>query len=91
MLKVVRSNRFERDVKRAVKRNLDISKLAKVIDMLAEQKELPAKYKDHALTGNWKGCRDCHIEPDWVLIYKINHNKLLLNLLRTGTHSDILD
>ena len=59
--------------------------------MLAEQKELPAKYKDHALTGNWKGCRDCHIEPDWVLIYKINHNKLLLNLLRTGTHSDILD
>ena len=60
-----------------------------VIDMLANEQPLPEKYKDHALTGDWKGFRECHIQPDWLLIYEINNNELILYLTRTGSHSDL--
>jgi mRNA interferase YafQ len=72
------------------RRGKDITKLEKVVDMLASGKTLPEKYRDHKLTGNWVGYRDCHIEPDWVLIYKIENDILILTLSRTGSHSDLL-
>ena len=59
------------------------------MDMLANEQPLPEKYKDHALTGDWKGFRECHIQPDWLLIYEINNNELILYLTRTGSHSDL--
>ncbi len=63
--------------------------LEKVIDLLAAGKELPARYKDHNLSGDYKNCRECHITPDWLLVYEIKEKELLLYLIRTGTHSDI--
>ena len=60
-----------------------------VIDMLANEQPLPEKYKDHALTGDWKGFRECHIQPDWLLIYKIQNDSLILTLSRIGSHSDL--
>ena len=60
-----------------------------VMDMLANEQPLPEKYKDHALTGDWKGFRECHIQPDWLLIYKIQNDSLILTLSRTGSHSDL--
>ncbi|MCI6652188.1 MAG: type II toxin-antitoxin system YafQ family toxin [Ruminococcus sp.] len=63
--------------------------LKDVIEILASGQMLPEKYKDHNLTGNYYDCRECHITPDWLLIYKINNNELILYLTRTGTHSDL--
>ena len=60
-----------------------------VIELLAEEKDLPPKYKDHPLSGDYVGCRECHITPDWLLIYEINQGELILYLTRTGTHSDL--
>ena len=68
---------------------VDFSHFADVIDLLAHGQPLPAKYKDHALTGNYKGCRECHIQPDWLLIYEVEQEALFLYLIRTGTHSDL--
>ena len=84
---VQESPRFLRDVKRIKKRGLDLAKLRDVVTLLSEKKTLPPRYRDHALTGNWTGHRDCHIQPDWLLIYKIDGDDLLLE--RTGTHSDL--
>lgn len=84
------SNRFLRDVKRMEKRNKDLDKLTTVIKIIASGEKLPDKYDDHAMTGNWKGHRDCHIEPDWVLIYRIEKDTLFLTLSRTGSHSDLI-
>lgn len=81
------SPRFLRDIKRIKKRGLDLSKLRHVVTLLSERQPLPIRYRDHALTGNWIGHRDCHIQPDWVLIYKITDDTLILE--RTGTHSDL--
>ncbi len=89
MLVPVRSGRFKRDVKRAEKRGKDLSKLKDVLVLLIEEKPLPAKYRDHALRSDWIGFRDLHIEPDWLLIYRVADGEL--QLARTGTHSDLFD
>ncbi len=83
------SKRFEKDLRRAEKRGYDITLITTVIKKLANGERLEPKYKDHALIGNYKGCRECHITSDWLLIYQINNNDLILYLTRTGTHSDV--
>ena len=83
------STRFKKDYKLIQKRGNDINLLKKVVAILANGEQLPEKYSDHALTGNYKGYRECHIEPDWLLIYKIEKELLVLGLTRTGTHSDL--
>ena len=87
--KVLFSTQFKKDYKIVQKRHFKITKLLKIIDALANGESLPAKYRDHALTGNWSGCRECHISPDWLLVYKKEADTLILTLTRTGTHSDI--
>ena len=89
MYDVVASSRFKKDLKLAIKRGLDISLLDEVVTTLQKGESLPAKNKDHALTGNYTGCRECHIQPDWLLIYEFSDNELTLYLTRTGTHSDL--
>jgi mRNA interferase YafQ len=76
-------------VKLAIKRGKDMAKLRNLLSLLMEGGPLPPRYKDHPLSGNWKHFRDCHIEPDWLLIYKIEGNDLYL--VRTGTHSDLFE
>lgn len=83
------STQFKRDLKLARKRGLDENLLDDVIKRLVEGKPLPKKNKDHALIGDYKGCRECHVTPDWLLIYSIDNGVNLLTLLRTGTHSDL--
>ena len=90
-LDVVWTSRFKKDYKSAMKRHLDISLLDDVIRTLANCEPLPDKNKDHALTGNYSGYRECHIKPDWLLIYQIKSDLLILTLSRTGTHSDLFD
>ena len=86
---VVKSSKYKRDLKKVIKRGYDISLLDKLVDMLQEGLPLPPKHKDHALKGNWNGFRECHIAPDWLLIYRYEENVLILVLQRTGTHSDL--
>jgi len=81
------TTQFKKDYKKVKKQNKDLSKLRVVIGKLVDQQILEPKYKDHQLTGNWKGHRDCHIEPDWILIYQLTDNTLILE--RTGTHSEL--
>ena len=83
------TSRFKKDYKLLQKRGFDMSKLLDVIDLLREDIELPPQYKDHPLKGNFVGHRDCHIEPDWVLIYFKNESALVLSMTRTGTHGDV--
>ena len=73
----------------AIKRNLPIEELDIVIKFLSEDGSLPEKYKDHDLSGNWSGFRECHIRPNWLLIYKVSNNNLILTLSRTGSHNDL--
>lgn len=80
---------FKKDVKRIKKRGYNLKLLEDVIEMLSNQQELPAKYRDHNLSGDYAGCRECHITPDWLLVYEVHENELLLYLTRTGTHSDL--
>jgi mRNA interferase YafQ len=82
-------SRFRRDLKRMFKRGKDIGKLKGIIVMLANEITLPIKYRDHSLTGNWFGYRECHVEPDWLLIYRILTEEKQIYLARTGTHSDL--
>ena len=90
MLEIRYLNSFKKDYKLAKKRGKNISKLKTVIEIIAEGKKLPEKYKDHQLKGSeYKGCRECHIEPDWLLVYRIINQELILELLYTGTHSDL--
>lgn len=89
MLKIKYHSKFKKDIKTIKKRNYDLSKLQKVIEILAEEKTLPAKYKDHSLTGIYQDFRECHILLDWLLIYRIDKDILTLVLSRTGTHSDL--
>ncbi len=89
MLTPVWSGRFKRDVKRTEKRGKDMAKLRAVLTLLIEEKLLPARFRDHALQGNWNGFRDLHIEPDWLLLYRIDGGEL--QLARTGTHADLFD
>ena len=91
MLKIEYQGQFKKDFKSAVKRGYDIAEFQKVVSMLANRQPLPVKYKDHALTVSreYKDVRECHIKPDWLLIYRICDDELVLMLIRTGTHSDL--
>ena len=80
---------FKKDYRLAMKRGLEIALLEDVVVALAMGETLPGKNKDHALSGNWTGHRECHILPDWLLVYRIEDNVLVLTLTRTGTHSDL--
>lgn len=86
---VVKLNQFKKSLKRMLRRGKDIEKLSTVVAMLAQGKTLPPKYRDHALSGDLAGLRDCHIESDWILLYYIQENILVLTLSDTGTHSDL--
>ena len=91
MLKLEFTGQFKRDYKLAVKRGCNPDALQTVITMLANETPLPEKYRDHALTNSrdFKGMRECHIEPDWLLVYKVYRDELILKLIRTGSHSDL--
>lgn len=82
-------NQFKKDLKLARKQNRDIEKLYAVIEKLADGEKLEERYRDHELTGNYRGCRECHIEPDWLLIYQIVDDVLVLVLNRVGSHSEL--
>ena len=81
--------KFKKDYKNIIKQGYDIKRLKAVTASLAKGNSLEPKYKDHALAGNWLGFRECHIAPDWLLIYKIEKDILVLTLTRTGSHSDL--
>ena len=83
------TSRFQKDLKRIAKRGYNTELLTAVIKKLANGEPLAQKHRDHALTGDYAGCRECHITPDWLLIYEISGDTLLLYLTRTGTHSDL--
>lgn len=83
------SGRFKKDLKIIAKRGYDINLLTNLIKLLADGLPLPEKHRDHALTGNWLNYRECHITSDWLLIYKIENDILVLTLTRAGTHSDL--
>ncbi len=86
---IQRTSQFKKDFKLALKRNCDVNKFRKVVKLLASGETLPEIYLDHPLKGNYSGYRECHIEPDWLLVYKITESVLILTLYRTGTHSDL--
>ena len=86
-MKIFYTNQFKRDYKQVKKQHKDLTKLRTVIDKLAAKEMLELKYKDHPLTGSWKGLRDCHIEPDWLMIYKTSEDTLILE--RTGSHAEL--
>lgn len=88
-LDIVWTNQFKKDYKLAIKRLLDIDLLDDIIRRLANGEQLPEKNRDYVLTGNWVGHRECHIQPDWLLIYRIENDLLVLTLTRTGSHSDL--
>ncbi len=91
MLQLVTTAKFRKDYKRIKKRGYDLSLLEKVLDTLLHEEILDRKFKDHALTGDYIGFRECHIQPDWLLIYAISDSELILTASRTGTHSDLFD
>jgi len=83
------TTRFKKDVRRIKKQGLDIGELISVVKVLAGGKPLDEKYQDHSLSGEFKGCRECHIRPDWLLIYEYDHEIMYLYLTRIGSHSDL--
>lgn len=89
MLNIQYQSKFKKDLRLLAKRGYDMKKINDAITMLAEEKPLPERYQDHALKGSWIGYRECHILPDWLLIYSINNNILLLTVVRSGTHADL--
>ena len=86
---IVWTSQFKKDYKLAGKRGLDIDMLDDCIRTLAAGETLPPKFRDHSLSGRWSGHRECHLEPDWLFVYRIEGNDLVLVLARTGSHSDI--
>lgn len=86
---IIFTSQFKKDVKLAKKQGKDMDKLFNIIEKLANGESLEPKYKDHNLSGEYSKCRECHIEPDWLLIYRIEKDLLVLGLTRTGTHSDL--
>lgn len=86
---ILRTSQFKKDYKLAVKRGCDINKLKQVVTLLANGDTLPVEFRDHSLSGNYSGYRECHLQPDWLLVYKIIEEQLVLTLYRTGTHSDL--
>lgn len=91
MLTLKTTAKFRKDYKRIKSQGKDMSLLENVIDTLLEEKPLEAKHRDHPLSGSYIGFRECHILPDWLLIYAVNHEQLILTASRTGTHSDLFD
>ena len=89
MLKIVASNQFKKDLKLARKRGLKLDHLTAVVNTLASEESLDKKYRDHALSGNYKNYRECHIKPDLLLIYKIEKTELVLYAVHIGSHSDL--
>lgn len=89
MLEVFYSNQFKKDYKKAIKRHNDVEELFKVIELLKNQQPLPLEKRDHALTGDYSGYRECHVHPDFLLVYKVVDSQLQLYLYRTGTHADL--
>lgn len=89
MLDIYYQKSFKKDFAKAIKRGCNPALFQEVVDLLVREERLPPKYHDHALRGTYRGYRECHIQPDWLLIYKIENGKLLLTLARTGTHSDL--
>ena len=89
MLISARTSQFKRDVKLGIKRGKKMSILKNIMEKLAKEESLDPKYKDHKLTGKYKDSRECHIEPDWLLIYKTTENEIIFE--RTGTHSDLFE
>lgn len=87
--KIAPTNKFKKDLKTIKKRGYDLSLLEKVVNTLANGEQLDIKHRDHSLVGNFNGCRECHITPDWLLIYEILDSDLILYLTRTGSHSDL--
>jgi mRNA interferase YafQ len=83
------TSKFKKDYKLAIKRGYPIKLLEEAVSLLANGKPLPEKYVDHALSGNWTAYRECHIQGDWLLVYRIENNVLVLTLARTGTHADL--
>lgn len=89
LLPVKVTNKFKKDWKRLKKRNKDMKELTTVIDLLASKKTLPERYRDHLSKGNFINRSECHIAPDWLLIYRIEHSRKMLTLERTGSHADL--
>ena len=89
MLDIVPSNRFRKDLKLALRRGFPVELLDEIVTTLAMQQPLPDRCRDHLLTGDYGGFRECHITPDWLLVYQVRENELVLFLARTGTHSDL--
>ena len=87
---VIRTSRFKKEYRLMQRRGEDMELLHRIIDLLAQGKPLPEKHRDHAMTGNFAGTRECHVKPDWLLVYQIEKSILVLTLMRTGTHSDLL-
>jgi len=87
MKRVSQTTQFARDIKKMRRRGKDLEKLKSIVTKLARDKWLEPKHRDHRLTGPWKNCRDCHIEPDWILIYSVDSQSFRLE--RTGSHSDL--
>lgn len=89
MYKLVYTHQFKRSLRRCVKRGLDVLLLKEVVEVLRKGETLPAKYRAHRLSGKYANCWECHIQPDWLLLWEINDCELLLILLDTGSHADI--
>lgn len=89
MYKIVYTNRMKRDAKLMQKRGKDLGKLVNVLSLLSSGNPLPIQYKDHSLSGNLQDFRECHIEPDWLLMYQIYEDTLILSATATGTHADL--
>ena len=85
------TTQFKKDYKLAKRRGMDISLLKSIVTKLANGESLDSKYRDHSLTGNWVGHRECHIQPDWLLVYRYEDDVLVLTLARTDTHSDLFN
>lgn len=90
-LKLIPTTKFKKDLKRLKKRGLPLEELYAVIEKLLNLEKLDPQQKDHALTGNYVGFRECHVRPDWLFVYAIQEDKLILTASRTGTHSDLFD
>jgi len=90
MLTLVQTSQFRRDLKRARKSGRDLTLLGTIVDKLQREEPLPPANRDYALVGNYVGSRECHIQSDWLLIYRVEHGDLILVLQRTGTHSDLM-
>ena len=91
MLTPQETTRFRRDLRGMRRRGRDVQKLQAIVRLLVQEQPLAPRHRDHPLVGDWLGYRDCHIEPDWLLIYKIDREQATLTLARTGTHSDLFE